>query len=112
MDEWAYARPHAFETERRAALAPWLHMYQPPPRPHRTRRPPTRRPRHQPVRTEQPASDGEGPVRRILAAGSSVAWRLRGAAMCEWAGAAAAPVSAAAIPPTPQRHRPARVTTR
>jgi len=32
--------------------------------------------------------------------------------MCEWAGAAAAPVSAAAIPPTPQRHRPARVTTR
>ncbi|GIH51968.1 Integrase core domain-containing protein [Microbispora rosea] len=26
-DEWAYARPHASEAERRAALDPWLHMY-------------------------------------------------------------------------------------
>ena len=26
-DEWAYARPYHSETERRAALAPWLHMY-------------------------------------------------------------------------------------
>jgi transposase InsO family protein len=26
-DEWAYARPYASETERRAALDPWLHMY-------------------------------------------------------------------------------------
>jgi len=27
LDEWAYARPYASETERRAALAPWLHIY-------------------------------------------------------------------------------------
>ncbi|GLW65190.1 hypothetical protein Arub01_34340 [Actinomadura rubrobrunea] len=27
LDEWAYARPYASETERRAALAPWLHLY-------------------------------------------------------------------------------------
>jgi transposase InsO family protein len=26
-DEWAYARPYTSETERRAALDPWLHMY-------------------------------------------------------------------------------------
>jgi transposase InsO family protein len=26
-DEWAYARPYATETERRAALDPWLHIY-------------------------------------------------------------------------------------
>jgi transposase InsO family protein len=26
-DEWAYARPYHSETERRAALAPWQHMY-------------------------------------------------------------------------------------
>jgi transposase InsO family protein len=26
-DEWAYARPYQSETERRAALDPWLHMY-------------------------------------------------------------------------------------
>ncbi|MBE3009560.1 transposase, partial [Microbispora sp. NEAU-D428] len=26
-DEWAYARPYASEAERRAALDPWLHMY-------------------------------------------------------------------------------------
>jgi transposase InsO family protein len=26
-DEWAYARPYATETERRAALDPWLHTY-------------------------------------------------------------------------------------
>jgi transposase InsO family protein len=26
-DEWAYDRPYATETERRAALDPWLHMY-------------------------------------------------------------------------------------
>ena len=26
-DEWAYARPYATETERRAALDPWLHLY-------------------------------------------------------------------------------------
>jgi transposase InsO family protein len=26
-DEWAYARPYASETERRAALDPWLHTY-------------------------------------------------------------------------------------
>jgi transposase InsO family protein len=26
-DEWAYARPYATETDRRAALDPWLHMY-------------------------------------------------------------------------------------
>jgi transposase InsO family protein len=26
-DEWAYARPYHSETQRRAALAPWLHMY-------------------------------------------------------------------------------------
>jgi transposase InsO family protein len=26
-DEWAYARPYSSETERRAALDPWLHMY-------------------------------------------------------------------------------------
>jgi transposase InsO family protein len=26
-DEWAYARPYASETERRAALDPWLHIY-------------------------------------------------------------------------------------
>ncbi|MBO2455946.1 IS481 family transposase [Actinomadura barringtoniae] len=26
-DEWAYARPYTCETQRRAALAPWLHMY-------------------------------------------------------------------------------------
>jgi transposase InsO family protein len=26
-DEWAYARPYTSETQRRAALAPWLHMY-------------------------------------------------------------------------------------
>ncbi len=26
-DEWAYTRPYHSETERRAALAPWLHMY-------------------------------------------------------------------------------------
>jgi transposase InsO family protein len=26
-DEWAYARPYTTETERRAALDPWLHMY-------------------------------------------------------------------------------------
>ena len=25
--EWAYARPYATETERRAALDPWLHIY-------------------------------------------------------------------------------------
>ncbi|WP_395104807.1 IS481 family transposase [Actinomadura sp. SCN-SB] len=27
LDEWAYARPYASESEHRAALAPWLHMY-------------------------------------------------------------------------------------
>lgn len=27
LDEWAYARPYASETERRAALDPWLHTY-------------------------------------------------------------------------------------
>src|SRR5262249_23063029 len=26
-DEWAYARPYNSETQRRAALDPWLHMY-------------------------------------------------------------------------------------
>ncbi|WP_345339231.1 integrase core domain-containing protein, partial [Planotetraspora kaengkrachanensis] len=26
-DEWAYARPYATEAQRRAALEPWLHMY-------------------------------------------------------------------------------------
>jgi transposase InsO family protein len=26
-DEWAYARPYTSETERRAALDPWLHIY-------------------------------------------------------------------------------------
>ena len=26
-DEWAYARPYTTETERRAALDPWLHLY-------------------------------------------------------------------------------------
>jgi transposase InsO family protein len=26
-DEWAYARPYRTETERRAALDPWLHLY-------------------------------------------------------------------------------------
>jgi transposase InsO family protein len=26
-DEWAYARPYTSETERRAALDPWLHFY-------------------------------------------------------------------------------------
>jgi transposase InsO family protein len=26
-DEWAYARPYTTETERRAALDPWLHVY-------------------------------------------------------------------------------------
>jgi transposase InsO family protein len=26
-DEWAYARPYATETDRRAALDPWLHLY-------------------------------------------------------------------------------------
>lgn len=26
-DEWAYARPHTSEAERRAALDPWLHLY-------------------------------------------------------------------------------------
>ncbi|MET8993514.1 IS481 family transposase, partial [Nonomuraea wenchangensis] len=26
-EEWAYARPYASEAERRAALAPWLHLY-------------------------------------------------------------------------------------
>jgi len=26
-DEWAYARPYTTETERRAALDPWLHIY-------------------------------------------------------------------------------------
>jgi transposase InsO family protein len=26
-DEWAYARPYTSETQRRAALDPWLHMY-------------------------------------------------------------------------------------
>jgi transposase InsO family protein len=26
-DEWAYAHPYHSETQRRAALAPWLHMY-------------------------------------------------------------------------------------
>jgi transposase InsO family protein len=26
-EEWAYARPYTSETQRRAALAPWLHMY-------------------------------------------------------------------------------------
>jgi transposase InsO family protein len=26
-DEWAYARPYTTETERRAALDPWLHTY-------------------------------------------------------------------------------------
>ena len=26
-DEWAYARPYATETQRRAALDPWLHLY-------------------------------------------------------------------------------------
>jgi transposase InsO family protein len=26
-DEWAYARPYATETQRRAALDPWLHVY-------------------------------------------------------------------------------------
>jgi transposase InsO family protein len=26
-NEWAYARPYATETERRAALDPWLHLY-------------------------------------------------------------------------------------
>jgi transposase InsO family protein len=27
LDEWAYARPYRSETERRAALDPWLHIY-------------------------------------------------------------------------------------
>jgi transposase InsO family protein len=27
VQEWAYARPYTSETERRAALAPWLHIY-------------------------------------------------------------------------------------
>ncbi|GAA4300050.1 IS481 family transposase [Actinomadura luteofluorescens] len=27
LDEWAYARPYTSETERRAALTPWLHLY-------------------------------------------------------------------------------------
>jgi transposase InsO family protein len=27
LDEWAYARPYTSETERRAALDPWLHLY-------------------------------------------------------------------------------------
>ena len=27
LDEWAYARPYTSETERRAALGPWLHAY-------------------------------------------------------------------------------------
>ena len=27
LPKWAYARPYHSETERRAALAPWLHMY-------------------------------------------------------------------------------------
>jgi transposase InsO family protein len=27
LDEWAYARPYTSETERRAALDPWLHTY-------------------------------------------------------------------------------------
>jgi transposase InsO family protein len=27
LEEWAYARPYHSETERRAALDPWLHMY-------------------------------------------------------------------------------------
>ena len=27
LDEWAYARPYTSEAERRAALAPWLHIY-------------------------------------------------------------------------------------
>jgi transposase InsO family protein len=27
IDEWAYTRPYQSETERRSALAPWLHMY-------------------------------------------------------------------------------------
>ena len=49
-DEWAYARPYATETERRAALDPWLHTVQPSPRTHRTQRPPARQPRHQPLR--------------------------------------------------------------
>jgi transposase InsO family protein len=26
-DEWAYARPYTSETQRRAALDPWLHTY-------------------------------------------------------------------------------------
>jgi transposase InsO family protein len=48
-DEWAYARPYATETQRRAALAAPL---QPSPRTHRARWPPTRQPRHQPLRAE------------------------------------------------------------
>jgi len=27
LDEWAYAKPYRTETERRQALAPWLHTY-------------------------------------------------------------------------------------
>ncbi|GLZ14855.1 hypothetical protein Acsp04_50900 [Actinomadura sp. NBRC 104425] len=61
LDEWAYARPCTRESERRAALAPWLHMYNH----HRGHTAlgglPPRQPRHQPVRTAHLAPAASAP---------------------------------------------------